>query len=224
MTLILPSSRYDISSWSTVHDTDNRSQTTSLSASRLCILLAVLALYFVLPLFLRRSLVDKEGHPIPPGPLLRYAFLRRFPERTLGAWAATYGPLFSVWMGNQLFVVISDARIAKDLLVSNGAIFSSRKQYFMKNQTILHGRAVTSTPYNETWLVVTNDSMKQGADVLSAGESIAGSLLRCFPRRRFRVMPPSSTTKRTSLFGHCITNQSWALYQSIQRILPDAMP
>ena len=224
MTLILLSSRYDISSWSTVRDTNNRCQTTSLSAPRLCVLLAVLALYFVLPLFLRRSLVDKDGHPIPPGPLLRYAFLRRFPERTLRAWAATYGPLFSIWMGNQLFVVISDARIAKDLLVSNGAIFSSRKQYFMKSQTILHGRAVTSTPYNETWLVATNDPMKQEVDVISAGESIAGSLLRYFPQRQFRAMPPSSTTKRTSLFGHCITNQSWVLYRSIQRISPDAMP
>jgi hypothetical protein len=54
-------------------------------------------------------------------------------------------------MGDQLFVVISDARIAKDLLVSNGAIFSSRKPYFMKSQMILRGRALTSTPYNATW-------------------------------------------------------------------------
>ncbi|KAI0284698.1 cytochrome P450 [Russula aff. rugulosa BPL654] len=54
-------------------------------------------------------------------------------------------------MGNQLFIVISDPRVAKDLLVSNGAIFSSRKRYFMKNQTILRGRAITATPYNDTW-------------------------------------------------------------------------
>jgi hypothetical protein len=54
-------------------------------------------------------------------------------------------------MGNQLFVVISDARIAKDLLVSNGAIFSSRKQYFIKSQTILRGRGITATPYNDKW-------------------------------------------------------------------------
>jgi hypothetical protein len=54
-------------------------------------------------------------------------------------------------MGNQLFVVISDAHIAKDLLVNHGAIFSSRKQYFMKSQMILHGLAITATPYNDTW-------------------------------------------------------------------------
>ena len=139
------------------------SQATPLSASKLCALLVVLTLSFILPLFLRRSLVDKDGHPIPPGPLLRYAFLRRYPERALRAWAITYGPLFSVWMGNQLFVVVSDARIAKDLLVSNGAIFSSRKPYFMKNQTILRGRAITATPYSDTWSVVTNDSYETGS-------------------------------------------------------------
>jgi len=112
----------------------------------------------MIPLFLRRNLVDKDGHSIPPGPLLRYAFLRRYPERALQAWARTYGPLFSVWMGHQLFVVVSDARIARDLFVSNGAIFSSRKQYFMKNQTILRGRAITATPYNDTWSAVINES------------------------------------------------------------------
>jgi hypothetical protein len=54
-------------------------------------------------------------------------------------------------MGNQLFVVISDARIAKDLLVSNGAIFSSRMPYHIKNQTVLRGRSITAMPYNDKW-------------------------------------------------------------------------
>ena len=116
----------------------------------------------MLPFVFRRNLRDKDGHSIPPGPILRYAVLRRQPERALRAWAKSYGPLFSVWMGNQLFVVISDARIAKDLLVSNGAIFSSRKPYFIKNQTILRGRAITATPYGDTWWVTDNDSDTTG--------------------------------------------------------------
>jgi len=122
-----------------------------MTVSRLGTLLVVLVLLFVFPLIFRKNIVDKDGHPIPPGPLLRYAFLRRYPERAIHAWARTYGPLLSVWMGNQLYVIISDARVAKDLLVSNGAIFSSRRPYFMKNQTILRGRAITATAYNDTW-------------------------------------------------------------------------
>ncbi|KAI0319249.1 cytochrome P450 [Amylostereum chailletii] len=105
----------------------------------------------IFPWFFRRNIVDAHGHPIPPGPLLRYAFLRKYPERALAAWSQKYGPLFSVWMGNQLFVVISDARIARDLLVTNGSIFSSRRQYFMKNKTILNGRAITASAYDDRW-------------------------------------------------------------------------
>jgi hypothetical protein len=115
------------------------------------LLLTALTLPFIFPLIFRKNIEDKHGHRIPPGPPIRYPFLRRHPERALQAWSKTYGPLFSLWMGNQLFVVISDARIAKELLVSNSAIFSSRKQYFIKCQTILRGRGITVTPYNDKW-------------------------------------------------------------------------
>ncbi len=115
------------------------------------LLLTALALPFIFPLILRKNLQDKHGHPIPPGPPIRYPFLGRHAERALRAWSKTYGPLFSLWMGDQLFVVISDARIAKDLLVSNSAIFSSRMQYFIKCQTILRGRGITVTAYNDKW-------------------------------------------------------------------------
>jgi hypothetical protein len=115
------------------------------------VLLAIITLPLIIPSIFRRNLKDKDGHPIPPGPLLRRTAIRPYPERVLRDWSKIYGPLFSLWMGDQLFVVISDARIAKDLLVSNGAIFSSRKPYFMKCQTILRGLAITSTPYNDTW-------------------------------------------------------------------------
>ncbi|KAF4598324.1 hypothetical protein EYR38_006721 [Pleurotus pulmonarius] len=112
----------------------------------------VLFILVLLPYFgLRRNLVDKDGHPIPPGPLLRYPFLRRYPEKPLFRWAKQYGPLHSVWMGNQLFVVMNDPHVARDLLVTHGANFSGRWGYFMKNQTILSGRALTASPYNETW-------------------------------------------------------------------------
>ncbi|KAI0064977.1 cytochrome P450 [Artomyces pyxidatus] len=114
-------------------------------------LLIAAFLFLALPFCFRKNIVDKHGHPLPPGPLLRYAFLRKYPERALQAWSKTFGPLFSVFMGNQLFLVISDARIARELLVNNGAIFSSRRMYFMKNQTILRGRAITASPYNDTW-------------------------------------------------------------------------
>ncbi|KXN84313.1 3-hydroxyphenylacetate 6-hydroxylase, partial [Leucoagaricus sp. SymC.cos] len=99
----------------------------------------------------RRNLTDKDGHPIPPGPPIRYLFLRRYPEKPLYEWAKQYGPIYSVWMGTQLFVVINDPQAARDLLVIHGANFSSRWAYFMKNQTILRGGGITAASYNDTW-------------------------------------------------------------------------
>ncbi|KAJ6549311.1 cytochrome P450 [Mycena vulgaris] len=107
----------------------------------LYVVLVTVALAMV-PYMFRKNLVSTTGAPIPPGPLLRYAFLRKYPERALHSWAKTYGPLFSVWMGNQLFIVISDPKVARDLLP---------KRYFMKNQTILAGRAITASAYDDKW-------------------------------------------------------------------------
>lgn len=56
-----------------------------------------------------------------------------------------------MWLGNQLFVIISSPEIAKDLMVTNGAIFSSRKEMFIKSQTVFAGRGITATPYNDRW-------------------------------------------------------------------------
>ncbi|KAF8073465.1 cytochrome P450 [Lyophyllum atratum] len=110
-------------------------------------------IYFFSPLFLRKIIFDQDGSALPPGPPIRYAFLSKYPERALDAWAKTYGPLFSVWMGSQLFVVVSDPQIARELLVTNGSIFSTRKRYFMKNQVILRGRAITASEYGDKWLI-----------------------------------------------------------------------
>jgi hypothetical protein len=132
---------------------------------RLSVLLIVLIVSLLLPLIFRRNIKDKDGHPIPPGPLFRYLSISTYPEYVLRDWSKTYGPLFSLWMGDQLFVIISDARIAKDLLVSNGTIFSSRMSYFTKSQTILRGLAITSTPYNDTWQVASRNSNAPRPDV-----------------------------------------------------------
>jgi hypothetical protein len=62
-----------------------------------------------------------------------------------------------MWLGNQLFVVISDPNIVKDLMVTNGVIFSSRKEMFIKSQTVFAGRGITATPYNDRWRVFPSD-------------------------------------------------------------------
>ncbi|THG93969.1 hypothetical protein EW026_g7401 [Hermanssonia centrifuga] len=126
-------------------------RTSNIDTNLTLVLVVAAALYFLLPFFFRKNLVDKDGNCIPPGPLFRLPYLPDYPERTLHAWAKKFGPLYSFFLGNQLYVVVSDSNMARELLVNNGAIFSSRKQYFIKNQTILRGRAITASPYGETW-------------------------------------------------------------------------
>ncbi|KAI0341497.1 cytochrome P450 [Trametopsis cervina] len=144
-------------------------RTPAVDATVAFVLVIATALYFILPLLFRKDVSDKDGNRIPPGPLMRRPFLPDYPERTLHAWAQKYGPLYSFYLGNQLYVVVSDAVIARELLVNNGAIFSSRKQYFVKNQTILRGRAITAAPYGETW----RNHRKIAAQLLTA-KAIAG--------------------------------------------------
>lgn len=62
-----------------------------------------------------------------------FPFLTDYPELTLDSWSKKFGTLYSMWLGNQLFMVVSDPAIVKDLLVTNGGIFSSRKEMFIKS-------------------------------------------------------------------------------------------
>ncbi|KAF9258035.1 cytochrome P450 [Marasmius fiardii PR-910] len=114
-------------------------------------LVLTLLLAWIFSKLVRKNLKDKDGHPLPPGPFFRYPFLPKYNERILHKWTKQYGGIYSVWMGDQLFVVLNDPIIVRDLLVTNGANFSNRHSYFMKNQTILGGGAITASPYNATW-------------------------------------------------------------------------
>ncbi|KAB8222023.1 cytochrome P450 [Aspergillus novoparasiticus] len=108
------------------------------------------------------AVTDKYGHSIPHGPvglpiLGSFYSLTRYPELTLDYCAKRFGKLYSIWLGNQLFVIVSDPEGAKDLLLTNGNVFSSRKEIFIKSQTVFAGRGITATPRKHcriatTWL------------------------------------------------------------------------
>lgn len=77
--------------------------------------------------------------------------LSHYPELTLDFWAKQYGKLYSLWLGNQLFMIVSSPAVARDLMVVNGHVFSSRKEMFIKSKTVFVGRGITATPYNDRW-------------------------------------------------------------------------
>lgn len=83
-----------------------------------------------------------------------FTFLTKYPELTLDYWAKKLGNLYSIWLGNQLFVIVSDPHTAKDLMVTNDNVISSRKEMFIKSQTVFAGRGITATQYNDRWYVL----------------------------------------------------------------------
>ncbi|PIL23591.1 cytochrome P450 [Ganoderma sinense ZZ0214-1] len=119
--------------------------------------LAVLLSGIIIALsLLRRTPQDKAGNVVPPGPkgfpvLGVFLYLSKYPELSLHKWAKQYGSIYSFMIGDQRFVILSDPNVVKDILVTNGAIFSSRKEMFLKVQTILVHRGITASGYNETW-------------------------------------------------------------------------
>ena len=109
-------------------------------------------------------------------------FLTNYPELALHKWAKKFGPLYSMWLGDQLFCVVSDPQIVKDLVITNGAIFSSRKEMFMKSKIIFVRRGITATPYDETWYVSAILSVGYRAKQSSRFQEEAPSLGRTVPR------------------------------------------
>ena len=101
-----------------------------------------------------------------------FTYLAKYPELMLDKWAKKYGPLFSFTIGNQLFVAISDAHIVKDLVITNGATFSSRKDMFMKAQLVFARRGVTATQYNDTWCIPLRALTPQPAKSLTTSVSL----------------------------------------------------
>ncbi|EKM49741.1 uncharacterized protein PHACADRAFT_265393 [Phanerochaete carnosa HHB-10118-sp] len=96
------------------------------------------------------------GKSLPSGPaglpiLGSLLSLDRRPELTLQEWAQKFGPLYSVWLGEQLHIVVSDPQIAKDLLVAQGNTFSSRKDTFVKSGIVFAGRGISAVPTGENW-------------------------------------------------------------------------
>jgi len=83
-----------------------------------------------------------------------FPMLTHYPELTLDKWARKYGDFYSVRLGSQLFAIVSDPGVAKDLMITQGAVFSDRKEMYIKSQTVFAGRGITATPYNDRWCVV----------------------------------------------------------------------
>ncbi len=108
--------------------------------------LLVVILAYCVSFCVRSNIVNENGYAIPPGPLLRYALLGKYPERALQAWAKKYGPLFSLFVGNQLFIVISDPQIAHK--PRRSCMVGLSRLLHME----IHGKCILPLIFNDVWI------------------------------------------------------------------------
>ncbi|KAG9307470.1 hypothetical protein G9A89_017300 [Geosiphon pyriformis] len=83
------------------------------------------------------------GNLFQIGPIYHVGFMKL---------ARTYGPIFQVKIGAIRWIVINDYKVAKELFVSRGTIYSSRGDSHLLNQVIFRGgKSVASAPYGNWW-------------------------------------------------------------------------
>lgn len=94
---------------------------------------------------------------IPPGPP-GIPFLgnvhqapSEFPWRKLAEWHKTYGPVYSLQYGPQLFIMLGSHAAAEALLVKRGLIYSSRPPLPMVNDCVSKNRRIIFLPSGEKW-------------------------------------------------------------------------
>ncbi|KAL9560682.1 hypothetical protein ACKAV7_015173 [Fusarium commune] len=98
--------------------------------------------------------------PFPPGPKGRYPFMgmtfdmpSKRPWETFGEWAKQYGPIMYFRTGLQHVIVISDAKVYRELIGMRASIYSDRPPSEV-GDLISGGRRSVLMPYGTRWRMV----------------------------------------------------------------------
>lgn len=92
----------------------------------------------------RLSKIGMRPKDYPPGPptLPLIGNLHQMPKKQghlqFQKWAEEFGPVYSLMLGTQCFVVLNSDQAIKDLLDKRSAIYSSRPEFYL-GQEILSG-------------------------------------------------------------------------------------
>lgn len=68
-------------------------------------------------------------------------------------WSKKYGPIFTVWIGRQPTVVISDPAVATELLESRSSKYSSRPRMVAMGELLWDNASILVQPYGREWSI-----------------------------------------------------------------------
>ncbi|KAK4741562.1 hypothetical protein SAY87_025150 [Trapa incisa] len=103
----------------------------------------------------RTSASGRKGH-LPPSPptfpvIGNLHQLGTYPYRSLQSLAQRYGPIMLLYMGQVPTIVISSARLAKEVMKTQDIIFSDRPKLRTANRLLYGGTDLGMAPYGEYW-------------------------------------------------------------------------
>ena len=107
--------------------------------------LSALALSSILLFIWRLSRIGRRLKDYPPGPptLPVIGNLHQIPSERrylkFGEWAQEYGPVYSLMLGTQVYVVLSADYAVRDLIDKRGPIYSSRPDLYIAQHIVSGG-------------------------------------------------------------------------------------
>nr|QWK52242.1 cytochrome P450 706A3-1 [Isatis tinctoria] len=118
--------------------------------------LIVIALSSVLWYIWLYAKSKRRPHPLPPGPwglpiIGNLPFLKPDLHTYFQALAKTHGPIFKLWLGSKLAIVVTSPEVAHEILRTNDVIFANHDVPAVALINMYGGIDIAWSPYGPRW-------------------------------------------------------------------------
>ncbi|GAB2213091.1 hypothetical protein Drorol1_Dr00021109 [Drosera rotundifolia] len=118
--------------------------------------IAITTIILIVIVSLRKARSKSESPRLPPGPrglpVVGYLpFLRNDLHRQFTDLAKVYGPIYKLWLGRKLFVVINTPWLARQVLRDQDVTFANRSPTIGATIGTMGGQDIVFSDYNEGW-------------------------------------------------------------------------
>ncbi|GMN34487.1 hypothetical protein TIFTF001_004710 [Ficus carica] len=115
--------------------------------------LTLIIFLFAFKLFRKAIKPHKNLPPSPPSfPVIGHLHLLKIPlHRTLCGLSRKYGPVFSLWFGSRLVVVVSSPSVVEECFTKNDIVLANRPPLLLTKHLGYNQTTVSTAPYGDHW-------------------------------------------------------------------------